>query len=84
MKTVSSRKAAKPRVVKPKVSLLESNPVGRVDVMAARLIERFVEMTPNPILKQLHEVTQPMLHGLLKKNLGPTSDLGKTAKRLTS
>ncbi len=47
------------------------NPTGRLDVLAARLIERVVEHKAHPVLSALYAEVKSPLETVLRKKLGP-------------
>ena len=69
MPTKRTKRASKKQVVAP-LDLRAVNPHGRVDVLAASLIEKFAD-TRIPELKALIEEKREVIHAALNERLGP-------------
>ncbi len=60
---------------------LTANPQGRVDMLLDRLMERYAQSHPNPLVEAAFEQMRPAIRETLESVAGPRTDIGRKARR---
>jgi len=57
------------------------NPTGRLDWLAASLIDRVVKLSPDPMVHMAHQELAPVVEGVLRRYLGPCNETARKIQR---